>query len=324
MSVSRAGIFTADGIDTRMLYKEFITGVSMYNEVEWGLLSKFVRPTTKETVKVWQRSMEMVEEAEGYKASWQSVVPVDIDIGLRDYALGYAFTKRALQDQTANELKEVQSEALRADQRLLAKLFFEAVLTPGVSGASVGFWDAFETRAPAAWKNNSFLTSHSHYGTTGAATVALADLNALKLNIRQHGYAGPLFLFINSAQARDIENLGGWTSALTENTIIETIATLGLAAVKNMQGLSIVIDDWVPSGYLLALEGTVKPIQMREPLNASARGLKLFEGPHEAYPLLEAYYERRAGMAVGHRGAGAVLQITTDASYTAPTFSYAL
>jgi len=309
------GLFTLDDVDTRMLYKEFIQGVELYNEVTWGIVAKFVRRTTKESMKVWERNMEFEESAEGYLETWQKIRSREVAIGLRDFGLGFGFTKQAIQDSTADELRETQAEALRADQRLMAKRFFYKVMCPD---SDKGFWDGNMTVAPPSHKGNSFLTSHTHYLASGASTPKLADINLIKRHVREHGYMGGLFMFLNSGLVEDLENLAGWTAAMTPVSIIETIAVQGFRAVKVFQEFTWVIDDWVPDGYLVALEGQVLPVAMREPLQAAARGLKLYEGPYSDMPLREAYYEHRFDMEVVHRGGGAVMQITSG-SYTKPT-----
>lgn len=318
------GLFTYDDVDTRMLYKEFQQGVQIYNEVEWGLMNQFIRNTTKESVRVWQRNMEFVAAAEGYMEDWQKLRAMEIGVSLREFELGYAFTKKAIQDSNAGELKETQAEALRADQRLLTKRFFFRTLTPGTNNNSIGFWDAnmenASVRSPPAWKGNTFDLDHNHYDATGTADIALSDLSSIKREVREHGYAGPLFLFMNLQEVEKCENLAGWTASMTPNSIIETVATKGFEVVKQFQGLTIIQDDWIPPGYLMAIEGRVKPITMREPLSARGRGLKLWEGPYSAYPLQEAYYSHRFDMAVIHRGAGAVRYLA--ASWATPPFTF--
>ena len=326
------GLLTSDDIDSRMLYKEFQQGVQMYNEVEWGLLKRFVRETSKESVRIWQRNMEFVTAAEGYLETWQKIRATEIMLPLEDFEIGFAFTKKAIQDATSNELKETQAEALRADQRLMAKRFFYRALTIGSTTvratASMGWWDGrmgdtgADGAAPPTWKGNAFTTSHDHYDTTGATDLALSDFSALKREIREHGYSGPLFLFMNSEQVEECENLAGWTSAMTPNSIIETVATQGFEAIKQFQGFTIIQDDWITEGYLMAIEAKIRPITMRLPLNKSAQGLKLWEGPYSAYPLQEAYYSHRFDMAVCHRGAGAVRQITASSTYSDPDFTF--
>jgi len=319
------GLFTYDDVDTRMLYKEFQQGVQIYNEVEWGLMNQFIRKTQKESVRVWQRNMEFVGASEGYMESWQKTRAMEIAIPLNDYELGFAFTKKAIQDNTAQELRETQSEALAADQRLLAKRFFYRCMTPGGSTTSRGFWDSnmgttTYARAPPPWKKNTFTSSHNHYDATGTTDIALSDFSAIKREIREHGYAGPLFMWMNSQEIEACENLAGWTAAMTPNSIIEEVATKGFEAVKQFQGFTILSDDWTPAGYLFAIEGRVKPVTMREPLASGARGLKLYEGPYSAYPLAESYYSHRFDMEVVHRGAGAVRYLGT--TWAAPSWTF--
>lgn len=319
------GLFTYDDIDTRMLYKEFQEGVQIYNEVEWGLLDQFIRKTTKESVRVWQRNMEFVTAAEGYMETWQKTRAMEIALGLEDFELGMAFTKKGIQDATADELRETQSEALRADQRLLAKRFFYRTLTPGAATTSRGWWDGnmgttTGQRAPPNWKTSTFNSTHNHFDPTGSADIALADFSGIKREIREHGYAGGIFLFMNIAEVEACENLAGWTTAMTPTSITEAVATKGFEVIKQFQGCTLLQDDWIPAGYLMAIESRVKPITMREPLNAGARGLKLWEGPYSNYPLQEAYYSHRFDLEVVHRGAGAVRYLAQ--AWATPSFSF--
>lgn len=320
------GLLTRDDVDTRMLYKEFQESIEqIYNDAEWGLLERFVRRTTKESVRVWQRNMEFVTAAEGYLETWQKMRAMEIPLNLEDFELGFAFTKKAIQDETADEIRETHSEALRADLRLMYKRFFYTALTPGSGTTTKGWWDgnmgAASKPGPPPWKGSTFTNTHNHYDVSGSADLALADFTALKREIREHGYGGELFCFLNTAQVEECENLAGWTSVLTPNPILDVIAREGFEPVKQFSGFTILIDDFVPDNYLLAIEARVKPITMREAPNAIARGLKLWEGPHTNYPLAEAYYSHRFDLAVVHRGAGAVRELTA-AAYTAPTFTF--
>jgi len=318
------GLFTYDDVDTRMLYKEFQEGVTAYNEVEWAILEQFCRTTTKENVRVWQRNMEFVTASEGYLEDWQKVRAMEIALPLNEFELGYAFSKKAIQMASADELRETQREALRADLRLLAKRFFYACLTPGTGSVSKGFWDgnmaAASLKAPPSWKGNTFVVGHNHYDASGSTDIALSDFTALKREIREHGYSGPVSCFMNLQEVEACENLAGWTTVLTPNSILEQIATKGFEVVKQFQGLTIIQDDWIPAGYLLALEGRIKPLTIRNPSQPAARGLKLWEGPYSDYPLAEAYYSHWFDLGVVHRGAGAVRRLA--AAWATPSFSF--
>jgi len=175
-------------------------------------------------------------------------------------------------------------------------------------------------RAPPNWKGNSFTTAHNHYGASGSTDIALSDFAALKREIREHGYMGPLDLFMNLEEIEACENLAGWTTAMTPNPIVDEVSTGGFEVVKQFQGFNVIQDDWLPPGYLCALEKRIKPVTMREPLNAAGRGMKLWEGPYSGYPLAEAYYSHRFDMAVCHRGAGAIRYL--GAAWATPDFSF--
>jgi len=310
------GIFTRDGIDSRQLYNLYVKGVEAYNAKPIAI-ERFINKTDKEKVFVWQRSMEFVRGAEGYEPDVQKIANREIELPLHDYALGYGFTLQSIQDSIAKELDETQKEALRADQRLMQKLFMQATTN------STGFWDGAMTTAPPNFGMNTFAASHSHYTSTGSATIDLDDLTSLKKTIREHGYTGGLALFINSNEVKAIEDLAGWTTAMTSTSIIDDIAKYGAERQLTIYGFNVIVNDFVPSGYLVALDANLKALYMREPINTTARGLKLFKGTYPDYPLIGAKYIRRLGMAVAHRGAGAVAQLTTG-SYTAPTFSFEL
>ena len=104
------GLWTYDDMDTRMLYKEFQEGVSVYNEVDWGLMNQFIRTTQKESVRVWQRNMDFTTDAEGFMEDWQKLRAMEVSIPLSEFSLGFAFTKKAIEESTASELKETQAD----------------------------------------------------------------------------------------------------------------------------------------------------------------------------------------------------------------------
>ena len=320
------GLYTTDSIDTRMLYKEFQEGVAIYNDADLAVVNKFMRRSDKESVRVWQRNMEFVIASEGFQADWQKGRAMEIALALDEFELGLAYTKNMLQDQTADEVKESQKEALAADKRLMMKRFIYQATRKGTSPVSSGWWDgnmaAASVRAPPPWKGNTFTTGHDHFSVKGSADIGLADFSALKKAIREHGYQGKLWVFLHSDQIEDLEDLAAWDKAATPTSIQQDVATKGFEAIKEFQGFTVVHDDWIPSGYMLGIESQVKPMTMREPLNVSARGLKLWKGPYDEYPLQEAYYSRRMDMTVVHRGAGAVRQLTANATYTNPTFTF--
>ena len=61
------------------------------------------------------------------------------------------------------------------------------------------------------------------------------------------------------------------------------------------------------------------PIAFRQHPTTSLQGLKLVKGRNPDYPLIDSFYVRGFGTGVRHRGAGAVMQVTTNGAYAVPT-----
>jgi hypothetical protein len=316
------GIFTTDNVDSRTLYKLYLKAVEEYNKKKTPI-SQFSFQTTKDTLSVYQRSMEFAREGEGMTPEMQRTLKAERTIGLDDWSLGHGFTRKAIMDSEVAEVDEAHREALRADQRLLEKLFFKGAMTEGTSG----FWcPNVDAIVPPAFKGNTFdatIASGLYVGgkdLTVAGTISLELLAEMKRRIRSHGYVSNLALFVNSSSVKDIEVLRGWTGFGEVKQSIDDISKLGVTDGLKLEGWNIITDDWVPAGYIVGMVfGEVKPMLMREPTNAKARGLKLYRGPYTDYPLVEAYYERRCNLMVAHRGAGCAVQLAEN-GYVTPDF----
>jgi hypothetical protein len=85
----------------------------------------------------------------------------------------------------------------------------------------------------------------------------------------------------------------------------------------------IVTDPQIPLGYMTAVATRGQATQtnvvgIREHANAALRGVVLRPGNNGNYPLIDSYFIRGLGTAVGPRGAAAVMQLVQSATYTAP------
>lgn len=66
-------------------------------------------------------------------------------------------------------------------------------------------------------------------------------------------------------------------------------------------------------------DSVANPIDIREHENADLRGMRLIRGrANQDYPLIDSFYGRAFGTGIRHRGAGAVMQVTTNSTYTPP------
>jgi hypothetical protein len=91
-------------------------------------------------------------------------------------------------------------------------------------------------------------------------------------------------------------------------------------------GVSLLIESpLVPAGYVIvaASGGVNSPnnvVGFREHPDPSQQGLRHIPGLGP-YPLVDAYHVRTFGVGTRFRGAAAVIQVTTNATYTPPTAS---
>lgn len=85
----------------------------------------------------------------------------------------------------------------------------------------------------------------------------------------------------------------------------------------------VVTDAQIPLGYMAAVATAGRAtntniVGIREHANPALRGVVLRPGNNQNYPLIDSFYIRGMGTAVGPRGAGAVMQLVQSASYTTP------
>lgn len=209
---------------------------------------------------------------------------------------------------------------------------------------------------PPTYRTTTFADQHNHYVTSGAATLAadaagIADVNALLGLVGEHGYTPQngyrVVLMVNKAQGDVIrafrsEANGGPVGSLYDFVPAQGTSPFllpvnmqvvsgqqppnslnGLTVIGSYADALVVQDDYIPAGYMVCFatggeESLNNPLGIREDANASLRGMKLVKGRDPDYPLIESYYTRGFGTGVRKRGAGAIMQISANATYTAP------
>lgn len=272
------------------------------------------------------------------------------------YDLAARFTWQFLADAQSQQVDQLANAAGEADNRLMFNLVMKTIFNntrrTNREGQTVyPFYSGVAGDLPPAVGTTTFADSHQHYVTSGGATITAPNLEALQTLLREHGYkrsAGySLVLMINEAQEntirqfRSIANGGtgsydfipaAGTSPLLlptdmqvmDNGVQRPPAVLrGLEVVGGYGEMTIVKSEYIPAGYTLAFAtgGTANiqnPVAIREHPNAGLRGLRLVKGRTPDYPLIDSFYNRGFGTGVRYRGAGAVMQITTNANYTVP------
>lgn len=272
------------------------------------------------------------------------------------YDIASRFTWQFLSDAPASQVDAIQNQVLEADNRLVFTKVMRRVFNPTNNMASIRgnaynvytFYNGVAEEAPPPYKGNTFDTTHTHFITSGADnTYDPADIQALLTKLTEHGYdevnGYRIVLMMNSANTSLIKTFRyGVNGALYDFIPVQGTSPFYLPqdtllmgaqpsqnAVPNFKVIGqygpalIVEEDYIPASYLFTFatggqDALGNPVGFREHANASLRGMRLVKGPNPDYPLIDSYYVRGFGTGVRHRAGGAVMQLTSSASYTAP------
>jgi hypothetical protein len=206
------------------------------------------------------------------------------------------------------------------------------------------FWNNDGVNVPPPYKGTTFLSSHTHYLSSGGASVDPGDITAIEDHLYEHGYRQSIgynmVLLVNRQEGKLIRAfVAGTASALY--TFIPSSAYGGgvyippnggiiarppaeqMAGEIGTYGPFIVVEeDYIPAGWMIAFatggeRNIGNPVGLRQHEVASLRGLRLVGGIRD-YPLTDSYYQHGFGTGVRHRGAGVVMKISAGA-YSVPT-----
>lgn len=244
------------------------------------------------------------------------------------YGYGVGTDLDTLRRSTAKEIMLAFNRPFLEDpESVLIELLAVMMSDPGGANAGYGFYNgAFSSEeritAPPRFMNNVFSAGHTHYYTSGSATVRLQDFTAAKQTIRHHGNNGPIIAFINSQEQQALENLAAWTSnTIIRNPVSDMVSLSGFGDVFQLLGVTFYVTELAPAGYIMFVEtgndDASKPVVHFEPANIA--GLQVISKTDE-HPLVESFLERWMGYKVSQRGKGVCVQITASSTYTNPTF----
>lgn len=344
----------ADGTDLNDVWNEFVQTLNLANQKRSALVDLFTFRTTLkgETVLQTPSGTADFEEASEYGVpqgirAEQAMLPMGYTFKWYDLATRY--TWRYLADATASQVTSLHNAALEADNRLVFKKVMERLFgngnTVNEDGTPVySLWNGTDGQTPPEHDGMTFDAVHSHYLTTGSINLDPADVEDLAGTVLHHGYGdgdgSQLIVLCNPIEADVIATWRVGVNGAKFDFIpsgdappyLTTEVLVGNRPPSQFQGLKvlgqygralIVENRLIPQAYLVALASSGSnsdrnPIALRE--HASKPGLNIIRGNVPDYPLIESYYVDGLGTGVRHRGAAAVLQITTNAAYTPPTF----
>lgn len=272
------------------------------------------------------------------------------------YDLAVRYTWMFIAEATRAQLENLNNEALEADNRLIFNRVMKTVFNPvnqlGTADSNIPvnvykFYNA-DGEVPPQWKTNVFSGSHTHYITSGAASITYAALDTLEADMYSHGYGvqtgTKLVLWVNRQEGKAIrtfrvtsgatydfipdEGYGGGVYLPVNGGIVARPSGGAGSSVPSQIGTygpwHVVEEDYVPPGYICAIaaggpDNLTNPIGIRQHINPAYQGLKIIPGQRSDYPLLDSFYRRGFGTGVRQRGAGIVMQVTTSGSYTTPS-----
>lgn len=351
---------TADGFDLNNIWLEFQEAVAVANETRTAIVSLLTFPVSQNIERVSQISQADFEEASEYGepvGARPSGAYFNLGYDFKDYDLAARFTWKFLRDAPVAQVEAINAMALEADNRLvftkvMKALFNNVNRSAEINGLDVPVYPLYNAdgTVPPAWKSNTFDGTHTHYLTSGAATVVSADLDDMYEHLRHHGYSmenGVTHVLmcnsreVNTIRTFKVANGDKWDfipstgspAELLDRTVIlfggtQPPATYGGLPVAGKYGPWLVLeDDMFPSAYMVGVgtggrDNLNNPVGLREHVNPSFRGLRLVKGPNPDYPLIDSFYQRSFGTGVRQRGGSVVMQVTANVSY-APPAAYA-
>lgn len=358
---------TADGRDLNVVWQDFMQLLNAANGQRQALIRFLTFPVSQPVEQVVQpgEGVEFEEATEFGEPVGSRIAPsyFNMGYGFKWYDLAARYTWQYLADATAAMVDSVANAAVEAYYRrllvqVLRTVFNPTNLTATINGSAHNVYKFYNADGvvPPAYKNNTFLGTHTHYKTTGSAALEAQDLDTMVIDdLASHGYSqengyqmvamvhsniGNVIRnfrsAVNTAQAvggnygrYDFIPAQGQPGQIIPATtqVIgarQAAAQLnGLTVIGTYGPLTIVTDDWLPTTHVLNFatggsESLANPVGLREHARQELRGLRLVKGRNPDYPLIDSFWVAGFGTGVRHRGGGIVLEITADASYDPP------
>lgn len=346
-------VVAADGTDLNAMWREIAATLALRNSQRNRLVDMLTYRVTNEVETVSVPSNVSFEEASEYGQ------PVGIRGGARFhrgydfkfYDLAVRYTWMFLAEADRQQLESYNNMALEADNRLVFEKVMKTLFNPtnliGVADGNIPtnvykLYNA-DGEVPPQYKNTTFAGTHSHYITSGGATVTAANLDTMADHLTHHGYGVDngtrLVLLVNKQEANTIKtfkvatgagfdfipssNYGGGVFLTSNAQIIARPDGEVPGEIGTYGPWHVVQEDYIPAGYMAGIaQGGAFNINnlvgIREHKNPAYQGLKLIPGARSDYPLIDSFYRRGFGTGIRQRGGGIIMQVTVSGSYTTP------
>lgn len=347
----------ADGTDLSVLWDELNDVLAEYNRHRSAIANLLSFKTTDVAQAISQQvNPEKFEEATEWGAPRGIADPsyLKLAANYKDWDLSLRASWKYMRDATRAQIESRITRALEADNLLvngsiLQRLFDPTVRTNDFNLPCYGLWNA-DGIVPPPHLGRQFAGDHTHYLTTGSATLDPLHVQAGAEHVRHHGYgstqAARLLLLIHPDDLI-ASKLTSWRAGVTFDTNktpafdfipssnaparITNEVVVGATPPPEYNGLEVtgsygkclVVESYfIPKGWCtIVASGGVdsrdNPVAFREHKNPAYRGLRVIPGVGP-YPIVESFLARGFGTGVMHRGSAVAIQITASASYTPP------
>ena len=338
---------TADGVDLNLIWAEIEQLLNMWNGERTTVASLISYPTT-----VPADAVPQTLTVEPFDVASEFGVPKGVAPQPDYLKIGYSL----LDYDKAEQARSVVSRILSGDNQLVNGLVLRRLFDP-TEGTNefqhrvFGLWNGVDGIAPPTHMNVSFPASTSHYLASGAAVIDSGDIEDCIRMITLKGYGlrvgSQLLILANPAESELIQGwragkesrtggpLAKWNFIKSTNApaYLSSENVVGAIPPPDYNGLAIqgsygkawlLETTYVPAGYVAVVASggpgsPSNPVALRSHANPAYQGLRAIPGHWSGYPLLDSFFARGVGVGVRHRGAAAVVQVTTNASYTPPS-----
>lgn len=349
----------ADGLGLDELWDEFETILNFWNTQRTSITDLLTFKTTLAGEAVVQSiDSGPFEKATEFGIAVAQGVPLEAAVlgyDRHDWDRRSSFTWKFLRDSSAEQVRTVFQAILHADTRLVCGRVLRRLLDPAPSHNEAGWpvyglWHADATPPPFGF--NTFDGTETMYIPSGAATLDSADIEDAVHKVQSHGYglaegAGGQMLII--ANPGDAEIIRSWRAGVESRSggpkarydfvqsstapahfdpdvlVGERVAgEWNGVRVQGNYDVSLLVESGILApGYVVVAASMGKnasgnPIAIREHPDPSQQGLRQIAGIGP-YPVTDSHFARCFGVGTRHRGAACVIQVTTNATYTAPS-----
>ncbi|WP_193608269.1 hypothetical protein [Nocardioides lijunqiniae] len=348
---------SADGRDLSELFAELEQVATIANESQQRFVDLFTYPVTSPVTSVLQTlgAGPKFEDASEYgvpKSSRAQHETLDMGVPFKWYDIAWRATWQYLADATEAEIVANAAAIVAADQdNVFAKVMNTVFRNTNRTVLDKRTNSTYNVLAfangdgwvPPAYEGNTFSGTHTHFRTSGGATVNSGDLDEIIADFKSHGYnkenGSQIVIFVNQIEGDVINGFRvtngakadfipsqGQSFFATDGDLIgqQASATFAGFPVKGSYDEAIVIESTrIPAGYVTALSSggalaPSNPVMFRQHSNTALQGLRIVGGNKADYPLQDSYWVRGFGTGVRHRLAGMVMQVTASPTYTPP------